>query len=648
MHKAIRSTSTYTTQSKSQPLGRGFWVWATLLAALLTASPTVRAQEPTPSDPAVAQASSLVTTPPIITSVTHPDPTQIYTSITVTLEWSEDPRVPAGSIKQYHYLFDMDAKTVPTPPDATATPDKTVTLNDVTPGRYFFHLRSEDQYAGLSPTAHFQVNVGPTTITLGNGVISHNSPYLVEYSFTVEDFSNKTIVLPPSFIEMQCEEDAQQISASESSVILASTAQNMQTKGMLVLDYTASMVSATGAIKAMEDGAKYIIDKTTTSTLLGLYEFHAEDVEPNRVAEMTSNKPYLKARVDAIWDEYVQNYPAASRCWDAVAAALQEFDQTTNTTELRFLVFLSDGRDESSSNTPDSIIALANQRNVRIYPIGFGNPINTEALGQIAEGTSGKVIAANSVDDLQLAFEDVFRTIKGRLTLRWPTLKRTKDFVPGFWLTIPTPTNAKHPAAVNSYTEATALSPGTLAGDTKEGRLSYDGSPVLNGETDLYLRANYVPRYVTQIRLRFDFGTGPTAPSFPYEVVKIPAEEGGLADDWTLTSETLESGQHWITLSSPDPEDLTTAIPYAWFGNLLRFHFTDVPSLKTLLSALKTQTDDTIYLSGQHFVLNITSDPQPSMAVSPTEVGTLSGGSAVLSRPKNLLPTPSQIPAKRL
>jgi hypothetical protein len=382
MHKAIRSTSTYTTQSKSPPLGRGFWVWATLLAALLTASPTVRAQEPTPSDPAVAQASSLVTTPPIITSVTHPDPTQIYTSITVTLEWSEDPRVPAGSIKQYHYLFDMDAKTVPTPPDATATPDKTVTLNDVTPGRYFFHLRSEDQYAGLSPTAHFQVNVGPTTITLGNGVISHNSPYLVEYSFTVEDFSNKTIVLPPSFIEMQCEEDAQQISASESSVILASTAQNMQTKGMLVLDYTASMVSATGAIKAMEDGAKYIIDKTTTSTLLGLYEFHAEDVEPNRVAEMTSNKPYLKARVDAIWDEYVQNYPAASRCWDAVAAALQEFDQTTNTTELRFLVFLSDGRDESSSNTPDSIIALANQRNVRIYPIGFGNPINTEALGK--------------------------------------------------------------------------------------------------------------------------------------------------------------------------------------------------------------------------------------------------------------------------
>ncbi len=134
-----------------------------------------------------------------------------------------------------------------------------------------------------------------------------------------------------------------------------------------------------------------------------------------------------------------------------------------------------------------------------------------------------------------------------------------------------------------------------------------------------------MPRYVTQIRLRFDFGTGPTAPSFPYEVVKIPAEEGGLADDWSLTSETLESGQHWITLSSPDPEDLTTAIPYAWFGNLLRFHFTDVPSLKTLLSALKTQTDDTIYLSGQHFVLNITSDPQPSMAVSPTEVGTLSG-----------------------
>ncbi len=628
MHKAIRSTSTNTTQSETWPSGRWAWFLTALLLGLLAVQPSVAHAQDTNTSPevAVGQASSLVTTPPIVTSVTHPDPTKIYTSITVTLAWSEAPTVPAGSIKQYHYLFDMAPKSVPTPPDATVTPDKTVTLNDVTPGQYFFHIRSEDQSAALSPTAHFQVNVGPTTITLGNGVISHNSPYLVEYSFTIEDVTNKTIVLPASFIQTLCEEDGTAISATESSMILANTAQSVQTKGMMVLDYTASMVASTGAIKTMEDGAKYIIDQSTTSTLLGLYEFHAEDVEPNRVAEMTTNKAYLKSRVDAIWDEYVQNYPAASRCWDAVAAALQEFEPTTNTSELRFLVFLSDGWDESSSNNPGSITALANQLNVRIYPIGFGASINTAALDQIATGTGGKSISASNLDGLEAAFQDIFRTINGRLTLRWPTLKRNVDFTPDFWITIPTPTNAKHPAAITSYTQPTAISPQTLAGDTKEGRLSYDGSPVLNGETDLYLRAGYVPRYVTQIRLRFDFGTGPNDPSFPYEVEKIPFEEGGLDNKWTLTSETLTNGQHWLLLSSPKPEDPKTAITYAWFGNLLKFHFTDVPNLNTLMAALKSQTDDSIYLSGQHFVLNTTNDPQPSMAVEPTtETATLTG-----------------------
>jgi hypothetical protein len=627
MYKAIRSISTNTTQSETRLAGRRMGWLAALLLGLLMALPVVARAQDAPQQAAEGQAAAQISTAPIVTSTTHPDPTKIYTSVTVTLNWSEDPKVPAGAVKQYHYLFDSTSKSIPTPPDATVTKDKTLTLDNVTPGQYFFHIRSEDQSAVLSPTAHFQVNVGPTTITLGNGVINHHSPYLIEYSFTVEDVpSNKTIVLPTSFITTLCEEDGQKISPTESSVILANTAQSMQTKGMLVLDYTNSMVSSPQAIQTMEDGAKYIIDKTTTSTLLGLYEFHAEDVDPNRVAEMTTNKAYLKSRVDSIWDEYVQDYPAASRCWDAVAAALQEFGTTTSTSELRFLVFLSDGRDESSSNTPGSIVGLATQRGVRIYPIAYGTEANPTALDQIASGTGGKVVPATDVASLQAAFEEIFRTLSGRLTLRWPTLKRTTNFTPDFWITIPTPTNTKHPEATTSYTQTTVVLPKTLEGDTKEGSLSYEGSPVLNGETDLYLRANYVPRYVTQIRLRFDFGTGPAAPSFPYEIEKIPFAEGGLADNWTMTSETLDNGQHWILLSSPKPEDPKTAITYAWFGNLLRFHFTDVPNLATLLAALKTQTDDTLYLSGQHFVINIKSDPQPSMAVAPTtETATLSG-----------------------
>jgi len=629
MYKAIRSTSTNTTQSETRPSGRRMCLLAVLLLGLLTAQPlAARAQDADASPQAAGgEAAALISTSPIVTSTTHPDPTKIYTSVTVTLNWSEDPKVPAGAVKQYHYLFDSASKSIPTPPDATVTKDKTLTLNNVTPGQYFFHIRSEDQYAALSPTAHFQVNVGPTTITLGNGIINHHSPYLVEYSFTVEDVpSNKTIVLPTSFIKALCEEDGQKISLTESSVILANTAQSMQTKGMLVLDYTNSMVSSPKAIQTMEDGAKYVIDKTTTSTLLGLYEFHAEDVTPNRVAEMTTNKVYLKSRVDAIWDEYVRNYPAGSRCWDAVAAALQEFEPTTSTTELRFLVFLSDGRDESSSNTPGSIIGLATQLGVRIYPIAYGTEANPTALDQIASGTGGKVVPATDVASLQAAFEGIIRTLSGRLTLRWPTLKRNTDFTPDFWITIPTPTNTKHPEATTSYTQETVVSPKDIAGDTKEGSLSYEGSPVLNGETDLYLRANYVPRYVTQIRLRFDVGTDPKAPLFPYEVEKIPFEEGGLDNKWTLTSETLDNGQHWIILSSPKPEDPKTAITYAWFGNLLKFHFTDVPNLKTLMAALKIETDDSIYLSGQHFVINVKSDPQPSMAVEPTtETATLTG-----------------------
>src|SRR6185295_1588413 len=102
-----------------------------------------------------------------------------------------------------------------------------------------------------------------------------------------------------------------------------------------------------------------------------VYEFHREDLAPQQVASLTTDKTLLNNALAGIWTNSVRNFPAGSRCWDALAAASGGLRAAT-CDEQHYVIFVSDGRDESSTNTLNGVISLATTGNVQVYCVGFG------------------------------------------------------------------------------------------------------------------------------------------------------------------------------------------------------------------------------------------------------------------------------------
>ena len=438
---------------------------------------------------------------------------------------------------------------------------------------------------------------------------SYGRPYLVEYTFMLQDKEGAAIspanindVLLTAF-----EDQTAIIPGLETNQALDYLAVR-PVRSFLVLDYTQSMFVLQDAIPAMEQGAKYYINNHRSDAQIGIIEFHREDQDPQMVTNLTANKEFLAGQVDRIWTDYVQNFPASSRCWDAVYMAVDEFDVVSTGTlmdELRIVVFISDGMDESSLATPQEIIDAANARNVMVYTIGYGNFVVPADLQNIALSTGGRYFEALNAEAIEQSFSQIIEVIGGHMTVRWATLRRhaAGAFTPAFKLEY---TDSRDIPRYDVFIDNEQYNPEAYAGDVLAGELRFTGSPLLNNmtETEVYLRTTYMPRHVTQMLIYVRVDT----PGAEYAVSLVPQDEGGIPDilGWELDiwDEDAEGGI-WYLLSSPNMNDIRTAIPFAWMGNLLKFEFTNLRSLADLFvhGGLTAEVDNSIYPAGQYFTL---------------------------------------------
>jgi formylglycine-generating enzyme required for sulfatase activity len=466
--------------------------------------------------------------------------------------------------------------------------------------------------------------VSVTTLTITGMISDYSSPYLLDFTFSLRDQNNHAVTVPPHNFQVTAKEDDTTISLTESAFILAGAA-NKQLKSFLVLDYTNSMADPfvngdsdgdgiSDAIETMEQAAKGFISVLNPDAQLGIFEFHREDQDPattGKVADFTTDKGYLQDRIDAIWADYVKWFPASSRCWDAVYAAVMEFPTSSTNDEQRFVVFLSDGRDESSTQTPSNIISAANSRNVNIYCIGFGAELSPDALEEITTRTAGQYYKAKSVGDLATRFEELVLDLGGQYTLRWSTLRRTSsNFTPSFDISYKT---------VSVSQSGPPYRPTDHAGNVLHGRLRIpDYSHGINQEShsaSVYLRAVYVPRYVRRIRLY-------VRTSYSFTATSVPSASGGLCGGWPAATKKAAGGEddYWVELASSNPQNPYTAIPYGAFGNLLRFDFTGLPAGVSGELFQQIAVDNTIYAQtgGQSLeVEGWTQPPEPKLQVSP-------------------------------
>ena len=480
--------------------------------------------------------------------------------------------------------------------------------------------------------SHAQV----TGLAIANVMTNYSSPYLLDFQFTLLDNSDPSVghavVADPRLFSVTAFEDGVPVSTNETSVILQGVDQGVAAKVLkayLVLDFSESIASlANGdannngisdAVDTEVVAAQEVVNQQPATAQFGVYEFHRDDEVPQQVQSLTADKILLDNDIAGIWTNYVQNFPAGSRCWDALVAAIKGLG-TNNNDEVHSVIFCSDGNDTSSTNTFQNVISTANKANVQVYCVGFGDAINTAVLQSITSQTQGRYYEATDLTTLAAAFAQIGKDLSGQYFLRWATLQRSATaFMPSFQITYqgitatspanPPPfisgtntvidTNST-PATTNvtyNYTTNYIISPylpTAYAGNVTIGtlRLIPDADVLPSSIT---LRSTYVPRYVRQIRLHY-------RANWPCTVSLESTNIGEQLAGWSLTQTNDGAGGQWVLLASPNPQDLASSIPFADFGPLLKFAFHDVLNASNAFSIF--ELDNLIYTNtgNQRFV----------------------------------------------
>ncbi len=492
-------------------------------------------------------------------------------------------------------------------------------------GEYDTRISASNAWGVASANLHLSIsNTAVPGLSIDNVTFSYSSPYLLDFEFSLRDADDpatgRAVVADPRLLSVACLENGSSVSPLETAVILARGSTKLF-KSFLVLDYTESIASlangdtnANGVSDAIDDmvrSAQEFVNQQRVGSQVGVYEFHREDEDPHKVSDLTSSKPALTSAIAGIWTNYVFGFSGSSRAWDALGAAITGLG-LSNRDEEHFVVLVSDGRDESSLTTIDDVITAATNNNVKIYSIGFGSELDETPLQDISRETKGRYYNAVTLNGITQAFDQIERDFAGQYILRWATLKRsTNAFTPSFAVSFQgrvalSPTNPIIvstniiPPATNPPDPVTNMiiapyTPTEHTGTVTIGSLRLVSDA--NGRPDsVILRAAYVPRHIRQILLHYR----PNWPGTPELMSTEPAE---ILYGWSLTETNDGVGGRWMLLST-DPA--SNSIPFAAFGNLVRFNFRDMTSASNAFSAFAV--DNSIYPTNtrQAFVLEST------------------------------------------
>lgn len=420
------------------------------------------------------------------------------------------------------------------------------------------------------------------TLNVVNPVAAYSSPYLIDFSFGLKDARGAALVAEPAQFKIEALEDDNPVKSDSGLQLRRGTAR--QLKMDIVLDYSIRMQETPGAIQGMEETAKNVLlPALNLEALAGVTEFHRDDRDAGNVADFTLDRGYVRGRIEAVQPDYVQGFYSGARIYDAIVASAKKFDDGEPLQESRHIVLFTVGADTSSVYSLDDAVRAATQRGVHVLVVGFGDDTTLPMLLDLTSRTGGEFFPVKNMQDIPATIQQVIENLEGQYILRWASLNRSVDaFLPSFSLAL------GEGRAV--FTPKDRFKPSDHRGNVLEGRLRLvTSSNALN--SSIVLRADYVPRFVRQIRLyvmsRMDFEAGLVEPA-----------DNGILGGWTLeTVPDEDSGGFWLNMT-------TTQGPaqFAAFGPLVRFDFPyPPPEDKPLFEEM--YTDNSVYDGGIGFTI---------------------------------------------
>lgn len=462
---------------------------------------------------------------------------------------------------------------------------------------------------GAAPV-EVSVIVEAAPLTIEGAANRSRPPALQRFVFLMRDSVGDVIQTSnPSVLErisFSIDEDGVPLDLDETNFFVSGP-ENLKMNLVLMLDFTGSMFNAGlgngTAIEQSKTAAKRFIDGLPESWRIAVMEYHQRQQSTFLIHPFSTDKEALKTAIDDFTLEESEH--GASTIFDALAFAAQalvdeddgvlEFDGA----DVRAVVFISDGRDTSSTIEVSEISSFAQEQPVRtrFYPIGFGEDVNASPLVQLAQETGGHSYMAANTNELAGLLGtagdegEIVTDLRNQVVLTYPSLlQRSATYL------ITASFDVSESQTIEGSFQRDAV---VFGGDVRAGQISMHTTGISDGSAEVYVRADYAPRNVNRIRFRLFIDPNVNLPiealaaltNTPPTIELAP--EGILVDPlvadrtWRLVLEPdatitgIRANFVWTVLTEED-----NPIPFGNFGNMVRITFPDLDDFVSVMEGL--------------------------------------------------------------
>lgn len=278
----------------------------------------------------------------------------------------------------------------------------------------------ENALAAVEP-ATIRVRVERKPLTIEGATNRSRPPYVMRFVFLLRDTVGD--VIPTRTAEdlerlsFSVTEDGQALDLNETNQFLTGP-ENLKVNLVLMLDLTGSMYNAGvedsvspleqgEAIEQVKAAALRFLDDLPASYRVALMYYHKRQ-QPSRVLHaFSTDRDSLREALTNF--NLADSQHLQSDVRDAVANAVEllaaedsgdalPFDEA----DVRAVLFITDGVDNSSTTELGGLIDAANEARVRLYPLGYApmESVSTADMLSLAEGTGGTFYNAGDVEGL--------------------------------------------------------------------------------------------------------------------------------------------------------------------------------------------------------------------------------------------------------
>lgn len=382
--------------------------------------------------------------------------------------------------------------------------------------------------------------------------------------------------------------------------------EELKTNIVLLLDFTGSMFRSDEdegipngqRIQEMVDGAIEFINDVPDSYRVQIMEYHEQNQIDRLIHPFSTDKAAMIASL-----ENFSLSPAdhgATELFDALGEAITSLvaqdpiDLPFDDADVRAVIFVSDGNDTSSDSSSSDVSGDAEDGRVRLYPLMFGDTLNLAPLFEMAEASGGHVYQAIGTRTLggflgtPGEVGEIWTDLQRQLVLTYIALAEG-DGTYRIQVTLP---DERTGLLVSADFQRTAF---VFDGDPRMGQVSLTTANGIesNGDAEVFIRTDFVPRNITQFRVRLVMSRELRMAHFvPGNVELVTSNaENGLLSGWRIIPENGGiDGVFTVLTEELDP------LPFGAFGNLLKVTFEDFAPSDVF--ELGFRMDNTIYLRG--------------------------------------------------